>query len=112
MYETFMKNVSDGIGIRCMSDSCITELITSLYMNEYTLKTPHKSVVQINAYIKNNGINVGLFTLISKLKQEEEETFNENMKTEPIDYSLLNKAAPHPSSHIDYILNLYGVENL
>ena len=112
MYETFMKNVSTGMGIRCMPDNCITELITSLYRNDYTLNTPHASVVQINAYIKNKGINAGLFTLISKLKEDEQRVYNENTRANPVDLHMCNKAPPRPPQHIDHILNLYGLENL
>ncbi len=93
MYDTLMKNICNGgLGIRCMSNDCITVLITSLYRNELVLKRPHKSIVEINSFIQANGIDATLFDLINKLKDEEQLEDDEYRRDNHIDLSMLAKA--------------------
>jgi hypothetical protein len=94
MYDTLLKNICNGLGIRCMSNDCITALITSLYRNEMDLKHPHKSVVTLNNYIQANGIDAELFELIIKLKADEQIENDEYNRLHPIDFSLLDRSPP------------------
>ena len=99
MYDTLLKNICNGLGIRCMSNDCITALITSLYKNELDLKRPHKSVLTLNNYIQENGIDAALFDLIIKLKADEQIENDEYNKLHPIDFSLLDKSPPLMRRH-------------
>lgn len=95
MYETLMENVSSyKLGIRCMSNDCISALITCLYRHDLKLNAPHKSVVILNEYILKNGITADLFSLIKKLKETEQSDDDEYRRLHPIDFSMMAKAAP------------------